>query len=167
MISAFYSVYTALGYGFTEAVYAAALDLEITARGLRVVRRAAAEVRYKGHVVGRFHADLLVESRLVVELEASRRLDAARPAQVVNYLHVAGLEVGLLLHFGPRPALYRFIPAGRQGGSGKRRAADAPLSATLQLAGDGAPRRFQADSTASIRAAIRSTPGSTASSSTG
>jgi GxxExxY protein len=109
IIGAFYDVYNALGYGFLESVYANALAVEIVGRGLHVVREAAAEVRYKGEVVGMFRADLLVESRVVVELKAARELRPGDPMQLLNYLRATDLEVGLLLHFGPRPRIRRFV----------------------------------------------------------
>jgi GxxExxY protein len=109
IIGAFYDVYNALGYGFLESVYANALAIDIVSRGLRVVREASAEVRYKGEVVGTFRADLLVESRVVVELKASPKLHPAYGTQLLNYLRATDLEVGLLLHFGPRPTIQRFV----------------------------------------------------------
>jgi GxxExxY protein len=121
IIGAFYDVYNALGYGFLESVYKTALEREIADRGLRVVREAGAEVRYKGSVVGVFCADLLVESRVVVELKACRRLEPAHPAQVMNYLRATELEVGLLLHFGPRPSFQRFIATNDHPGARKLR----------------------------------------------
>jgi GxxExxY protein len=109
IIGAFYDVYNALGYGFLESVYANALAYEIVARGLHVVREASAEVRYKDEVVGMFRADLLVESRVVVELKASRKIDDSHYNQLLNYLRATDLEVGLLLHFGPRASFKRFV----------------------------------------------------------
>jgi GxxExxY protein len=102
-------VYNALGYGFLESVYANALAVEVASHGLHVVREATADVSYKGAVVGTFSADLLVESRVVVELIASPKLHPAHSAQLLNYLRATDLEVGLLLHFGPRPAIRRFV----------------------------------------------------------
>ena len=125
IIGAFYNVYNALGYGFLESVYGSALAYEIAARGLHVVREAGAEVRYKGQVVGTFRADLVVESRVVVELKACRKLDSAHPAQVMNYLRATDLEVGLLLHFGPRPSFQRFIASNDHRGARKVRAPSA------------------------------------------
>jgi GxxExxY protein len=121
IIGAFYDVYNALGYGFLESVYKTALERELAERGLRVVREAGAEVRYKGVVVGVFRADLLVESRVVIELKACRRLERAHPAQLLNYLRATDLEVGLLLHFGPRPGFQRFIATKTHPGARKLR----------------------------------------------
>lgn len=125
IIGAFYDVYNALGYGFLESVYASALEYEIVSRGLQVVREAGAEVLYKGRTVGLFRADLLVESRVVVELKACRKLDPAHPAQVINCLRATDLEVGLLLHFGPRPGFQRFIATNDHPGARKLRHASA------------------------------------------
>ena len=109
IVGAFYDVYNRLGYGFLESVYANALAIELVGRGLHVVREARSEVRYKGRLVGTFRADLLVESRVVVELKACQKLDPAHGAQLLNYLRATELEVGLLLHFGPRASFQRFI----------------------------------------------------------
>jgi GxxExxY protein len=133
IIGAFYDVYNALGYGFLESVYRTALEREIVERGLHVVREAGAEVRYKGAVVGVFRADLLVESRVVVELKSCRRLEPAHPAQLMNYLRATDLEVGLLLHFGPRPAFQRFIATNDHPGARKlRHASVSSASSALQ-----------------------------------
>lgn len=132
IIGAFYDVYNALGYGFLESVYANALAVEVASRGLHVVREASAEVCYKGEVVGVFRADLLVESRVVVELKASPKLHPADPMQLLNYLRSTDLEVGLLLHFGPEPTIRRFVasndlPRGRRH---QRSSASSALSAS-------------------------------------
>jgi GxxExxY protein len=107
VIGAFYEVYNTLGYGFLEAVYARALERELRARGLSVAREVLVEVRYKGAVVGVFRADMLVEGRLVLELKATPALAPHDRAQLHNYLRGSGLEVGLLLHFGPEPEVRR------------------------------------------------------------
>jgi len=54
-------------------------------------------------------ADLLVEDRVTVELKASRTLDANHEAQLINHLRATSIEVGLLLHFGPKPSFRRLI----------------------------------------------------------
>src|SRR6185503_3087713 len=87
IIGAFYEVYNVLGYGFLESVYAQALFLELTRRGLHVQR-----------------ADMLVAYSVVVENKASVALAKSDRDQLLNYLRCSCLEVGLLLHFGPRPA---------------------------------------------------------------
>jgi GxxExxY protein len=78
-------------------------------RGLNVRRQIPVVVHYGGEPVGRFFADLVVENTILVELKACRALDPAHESQVQNYLRATRLEVGLILHFGPKPAVRRFI----------------------------------------------------------
>jgi len=109
IIGAFFEVYRTLGHGFLESVYAKALELELVARGLHVAREVLTDVKFKGQVIGVFRADMLVESRVVLELKAGRKHDGADVAQLLNYLRSTDLELGLLLHFGPRPSFKRLI----------------------------------------------------------
>lgn len=121
IIGAFYYVYNGLGYGFLESVYRRALARELTRRGLNVAVDVPAEVRFDGEIVGVFKSDILVETRIVLELKAARALSPADEMQVLNYLRATDLELGILLHFGPKPQFRRFIntrPGRRRGQSG-------------------------------------------------
>ena len=108
-IGAFYDVYHELGPGFLESVYEGAMVIALRRRGLKVRRQIPVVVHYGGEPVGRFFADLVVENTILVELKACRALDPAHESQVQNYLRATRLEVGLILHFGPKPAVRRFI----------------------------------------------------------
>ncbi len=107
IIGAFYAVYGDLGYGFLEKVYANALALELHARGIMAVREQPISVRYKGVVVGEYFADLIVKDTVIVEAKAVRSLLDEHEAQLLNYLKATPYEVGLLLNFGPKPAIRR------------------------------------------------------------
>ena len=109
ILGAFFHVYNSLGFGFLESVYASALVHEMGKRGLRVEREAAIEVRYDGRVAGVFRAAVLVERVVIVELKATRALTPTDTQQLLNYLRATNLEVGLLLHFGPRPSFRRLV----------------------------------------------------------
>ena len=111
IIGAFFECYNHLGYGQFESVYRKALVHEMHLRRLSVMEEASFEVRYKNVLVGLFRLDLLVENRIVVELKSTPTLSAADRRQLSNYLRVTGLEVGLLLHFGPEPRFERCIHA--------------------------------------------------------
>lgn len=100
IIGAMFHVYNALGSGFLESVYANALVVELRARGLRVERHVSFTVFHRGVAVGRYVADLIVESTVVVETKVARRIEPAHHAQLRNYLRASGLEVGLVLNFG-------------------------------------------------------------------
>jgi GxxExxY protein len=113
VLGAFFRVYNQLGPGFVESVYATALGLELTARGIPFAREVGTTVYYAGQSVGRFVADFVVEGNVLLELKAVEALHDGHGRQVVNYLHATGLEVGLLLNFGgARPQVRRFVGRG-------------------------------------------------------
>jgi GxxExxY protein len=109
IITCFYRTYDDLGFGFLESVYRRALLVELRERGLKAEPEAALDVYYRGIEVGHFRADILVERKVIVEIEASRLLVAADRKQLLNYLRASSIELGMLLHFGPKPAFHRFI----------------------------------------------------------
>jgi GxxExxY protein len=109
IIGVFYEVYNELGPGFLESVYVAALGLALEEAGLRVERETSVEVFFRGRVIGKFRADLVVGQVVLVEVKAATRLGPTHEAQVLNYLRATALELGLLLNFGPRPQVRRFL----------------------------------------------------------
>lgn len=64
---------------------------------------------FRGHQVGHFEADVLVENCVLLELKAARSVDSSHRAQLLNYLRATDIEVGLLLNFGERPEFKRLI----------------------------------------------------------
>lgn len=109
VIGAFYDVYNYFGYGFLEAVYANALAAELAFRGIRARREATVTVRYRNVRVGVYRSDLTVEEKVVIELKATERLSGLEERQLTNYLRATGLQIGLLLHFGPQPSFRRVV----------------------------------------------------------
>jgi GxxExxY protein len=69
----------------------------------------AIPVWFRGHQVGHFQADLMVENCVLLELKAARSLDSSHRAQLMNYLRATDIEVGLLLNFGERPEFKRVV----------------------------------------------------------
>ncbi|QJR38247.1 GxxExxY protein [Gemmatimonas groenlandica] len=112
IIGAFYEVYNELGYGFPEATYGAAMAIAMKDRGLEFLREQPLVVRYKGHVVGDYRADYIVEGKIIVELKAVEALAAAHDSQVLSYLRASGLTVGLVLNFGAKAGVRRVIWTG-------------------------------------------------------
>jgi len=100
-------VYRNLGYGFLESVYENALVLELTKRGLEVEVQKALQVFYKGHTVGNFIADIVVDGKILVELKAVSELQDVHFSQLYNYLKATEIEIGLLINFGPKLAIKR------------------------------------------------------------
>ena len=109
ILGAFYAVYNDLRYGYLEAVYRNALEVEFKRRGIPYVREVPLEVIYKGEVVGIYRADFVVGGRVVVEVKATRQIGDADKRQLLNYLRSTRMEVGLLLHFGSNAEFHRMV----------------------------------------------------------
>ena len=109
ILRVFYDVYNELGHGFLESVYHKSLVMALESKGLKVCSRVCIPVWFRGHQVGQFEADLLVEDCVLLELKAARMLDSSHRAQLLNYLKATEIEVGLLLNFGERPEFKRMI----------------------------------------------------------
>jgi GxxExxY protein len=101
IIGCSYKVHNALGPGYLEKVYENALRIELERERLTVKQQEPIVVHYEGQVVGDFYADLWVADRIIVELKAVQELTTAHEVQLVNYLTATGVDVGLLINFGP------------------------------------------------------------------
>jgi GxxExxY protein len=109
IIGEFYQIAAELGHGFLESTYEAAMTIALRGLGLRVERQVPITVYFRGQVIGRYKADMLVESAVIVELQAGQGIDAAHEAQIINHLKATELEVGLVMNFGPRPTFKRRV----------------------------------------------------------
>ena len=109
IVSAFYEVYNALGYGFLESIYAKALEIALRRRGIRVEREVPCEIYFAGERVGVHRADMLVEGRVIIEVKASHALAAISKRQLLNYVTAFGVRLGILLHFGPKAEFHRVL----------------------------------------------------------
>ena len=99
VIGAAIEVHRELGPGLTEIMYEDALCHEFDFRGIRYARQVPVPVVYKGKPIGTTRIDLVVEDRLIVELKACEALTPVHRAQLVTYLRVTGIQVGLLINF--------------------------------------------------------------------
>lgn len=110
IIGAGQKVSRVLGVGFLEKVYENALFLELVRRGFTVEQQRPLHVYYERGIVGAYVTDLLVNSRVLVELKAQPSLDSSCRAQCIHYLRGTGLQVCLLLNFGrPRMEIVRVV----------------------------------------------------------
>lgn len=109
VLRAFYDVYNELGHGFLESVYQQAFVIAARDLGLQVQEQVPIPVFFRGHNIGEFRADLLVEGSLLVELKAAKCLESKHTAQVINYLKATDIEIAMLLNFGPKPEFKRVI----------------------------------------------------------
>lgn len=89
------------GPGLLESIYEAALCHELTLRGLRVQRQKPVRVIYKGETIREpLFIDILVEDKVLVEVKATERNHPIYETQVLTYLRLTGIKLGLLINFG-------------------------------------------------------------------
>ncbi|PSQ92430.1 MAG: GxxExxY protein [Proteobacteria bacterium SW_6_67_9] len=88
-----------LGHGLQEKPYENALVVELAHQGIAYTQQPRFEVTYRGCLVGQFVPDLVVADNLIVDAKVVDRLGDNERGQIINYLRVTGLPVGLLLNF--------------------------------------------------------------------
>jgi len=113
IVDASYWVHTRLGPGLLESVYEAVLARALEERGLVVERQKSISLDIDGmHFDEGFRADLLVEGRVLVELKSVEKLAPVHSKQVLTYLRLLQLPVGLLINFGAlrlKDGLHRIV----------------------------------------------------------
>ena len=117
IIGAAMQVHRVLGPGFLEKVYVNALAHELRKRSIAFQRKIWLRVYYDDEIAGEYEADLLVESRVVVECKATRGLVEGNEAQLVNCLAAIRQDIGLLLNFGTDRLQFRRRTRGYVSGS--------------------------------------------------
>jgi GxxExxY protein len=90
-----------LGPGLLESVYEAIVARALERRGLRVERQKVIRIEYQGMVFEEgFRADLVVETQVIVEIKSVDQLARQHAKQLLTYLKLANIQVGLLINFG-------------------------------------------------------------------
>jgi GxxExxY protein len=97
-------VHRALGPGFLEKVYEEAVSIELTKAGLGFERQKTVVIFYDQKPVGEHRLDLLVESRVVIELKACKEIEDVHLAIARSYLKATRLQLALVLNFA-KPTL--------------------------------------------------------------
>jgi GxxExxY protein len=89
------------GPGLLESIYEAALCHELTLRRLRIQRQKPVQVIYKGVSIKEpLFIDILVEDKVLVEVKAIEKYHPIYETQVLTYLRLSGIKLGLLVNFG-------------------------------------------------------------------
>ena len=101
IVGAAMEVHRENGFGFSEPVYQECLEIELASRNIPFVPQKEMPIFYKGKQIKKTYiADLIAHGKIVVELKALDKLTSREEAQVINYLKVSKLEVGVLINFG-------------------------------------------------------------------
>lgn len=100
IIDAAIKVHTALGPGLLESAYEACLAHELRKRGLKIDVQRELPIQYDGvRLDVGYRIDLMVEDTVIVELKAVEKMNPIFEAQILSYLKLSKLEVGLLINF--------------------------------------------------------------------
>jgi GxxExxY protein len=90
-----------LGPGLLESAYEAILADQLARRGIRVERQKSIPIRYDGvELAEGFRADLILDQQLLVEIKSIERLAPVHAKQVLTYLRLLDMRIGLLINFG-------------------------------------------------------------------
>lgn len=104
------SIHRILGKGFLEIVYKDAFEYELQARNIQYERERQFEVAYKDIILPhKFYADFVIENKLILEIKSKSGIIDEHYAQVLNYLAVSKLQVGLILNFNDKSLQYKRI----------------------------------------------------------
>ena len=100
-------LHNVLGCGFLENVYENALLLELKKRRHHIEQQFPMDVHYDGQSVGKYFADLVVDSKIIIELKAVEQLSGKHKMQLINYLKATDMKIGLLINFGSDSLQYK------------------------------------------------------------
>jgi GxxExxY protein len=110
--SVVFEVYREMGCGFLEAVYQECMEKELTKQEIPFEAQKALQLFYKSEPLKQIYKpDLVCHGKIIVELKAVKDVLPEHRAQLINYLKVTGLRLGLLVNFGlhPKATIERFV----------------------------------------------------------
>ena len=103
IVNTSYNIHVKLGPGLLESVYEEILYFELIKQGINVQRQKAIPVIWENikMEIG-FRADLIVENKVIIELKSVEAISPVYPKQLLTYLKITGLKLGLLINFNEK-----------------------------------------------------------------
>ena len=103
-------VHRVLGKGFSEIVYKDALEYELNKKGILFEREKEYLIRYKEKILPhKFYADFVIENQVILEVKCASSIIEKHYAQLINYLTISKLQVGLILNFSENSLEYKRV----------------------------------------------------------
>ena len=99
ILASAFRVHNSIGCGLLEKVYGNAMSWDLKLNNRNVVEEKEFKVVYLEREVGAYYGDLVVDEKVIVEVKAVEKLNNVHRAQLLNYLKISGMRVGLLLNF--------------------------------------------------------------------
>lgn len=106
IVGACFEVYNEKGSGFLEAVYQECLGIEFEHQRIPAISKPLLTLSYRGRMLNQtYQADFICFGKIILELKTVSSLADEHRAQLLNYLHATGFDLGLLVNFGHYPGL--------------------------------------------------------------
>ena len=103
-------IHRLLGKGFAEVVYKDAFEFELKVRGIEYEREKEFEVAYKNVILPhKFYADFVIDDKIILEIKSKAKILDQHYAQVINYLVISKLKVGLIVNFHEDSLQYKRV----------------------------------------------------------
>ena len=99
ILASAFRVHNSIGCGLLEKVYGNAMSWDLKLNNRNAVEEKEFKVVYREREVGAYYGDLVVDEKVIVEVKAVEKLNNVHRAQLLNYLRISGMRVGLLLNF--------------------------------------------------------------------
>jgi GxxExxY protein len=109
IMAAVFEVHKVLGPGFLESIYEKALIKELESRGIKVETQKVIDLMYKDRKIGIHRLDLIVDSKVVIELKTVERFSVHHKAQLTSYLKASGYKLGILVNFSKSKVEYQRV----------------------------------------------------------
>jgi len=106
IMGACFEVYNQMGFGLSETIYQDCIELELTKQGIPFISQQPIILDYKGHrLPHHFIPDLVCFGKILIELKSVKTIADEHRAQLINYLRISQMQVGVLVNFGAFPKL--------------------------------------------------------------
>lgn len=103
IVNTCYNIHVNLGPGLLGSVYEEILYFELAGQGLKVQRQQSIPVFWKGiKLKSGFRSDLIVESKVILEIKSVETILPVHPKQLLTYLRLTGMKLGLLINFNEK-----------------------------------------------------------------
>jgi GxxExxY protein len=103
------AVHKELGPGFPEEIYQRAMAIAMTDDGVPYERELSVDLTFRDRPLGRFEIDFVADRKVILELKALSALAPVHEQQIIAYLAVSGLDLGLLINFGAASLQYKRV----------------------------------------------------------
>lgn len=101
IIGAAMAVHRTLGPGLDEKIYENSLCLELAAQSIHFTQQQRFPVFYRKHIVGTLITDLIIDGKVIIEAKVVDHVLDVHIAQLLSYLSITQLQIGLILNFKP------------------------------------------------------------------